>query len=82
VYFERQLWARPERMRQHKPVKAVAAARKALGLTVESEYPRLAMIRRALLAGTAPKFIRSEGNPHHLAACLEWLERALGELSR
>jgi hypothetical protein len=80
VYFERQLWLRPERMKEHKPVKAVAAARKSLGLEVEREYPRLAMIRRALLAGTAPKFLRSEGHPQHLATCLDWLERALKEL--
>ncbi|HRP61776.1 MAG TPA: aminoglycoside phosphotransferase family protein [Phycisphaerales bacterium] len=82
VYFERQLWARPERMKPHKPVKAVAAARKAMGLPVEPEYARLAMIRRALLAGTAPKFIRSEGNPAHLGACLDWIERAMNELKQ
>ncbi|UCD75168.1 MAG: aminoglycoside phosphotransferase family protein, partial [Phycisphaerales bacterium] len=50
VYLERQLWARPERMKPLKPVKAIANARKQLGLPVESDYPRLAMIRRALLA--------------------------------
>jgi hypothetical protein len=80
VYLERQLWARPERMERHKPVKAIAEARKKLGLPVESDYPRLAMLRRALLAGTAPRFIRSEGHPRHLAACLKWLETALAEL--
>lgn len=81
VYFERQLWARPERMQPVKPVRAIANARKTLGLTVEPDYPRLAMIRRALLAGTAPKFMRSEGHPRHLKACLEWLETALAELT-
>ena len=80
VYLERQLWARPERMERHKPVKAIAEARKKLGLSVESDYPRLAMLRRALLAGTAPRFIRSEGHPRHLDACLKWLETALAEL--
>jgi hypothetical protein len=80
VYLERQLWARPERMQKEKPVKAVAKARKKLGLAVEETYPRLAMIRRALLAGTAPKFIKSEGNPVHLAACLDRLEIALSDL--
>jgi hypothetical protein len=39
------------------------------------------MIRRALLAGTAPKFMRSEGHPRHLQACLNWLETALAELT-
>jgi hypothetical protein len=80
IYLERQLWARPERMAKEKPVQIVAKARKKHGLTVEEHYPRLAMIRRALLAGTAPKFIRSEGNPVHLAACLDRLEVALSEL--
>ena len=80
VYLERQLWARPERTKPHKPVKAIAEARKRLGLPVESDYPRLAMIRRALLAATAPRYILSEGHPKHLEACLRWLETALGDL--
>jgi hypothetical protein len=80
VYLERQLWARPQRLKPHKPVKALAAARKRLGLPVEPEYPRLAMIRRALLAATAPRFIKSEGHPAYLDACLERLEIALNEL--
>lgn len=80
IYLERQLWARPDRLKATKPVKAVAAARRELGLPVEDEYPRLAMVRRALLAATAPKFIRSEGNPKHLDACLAWLETAMKEL--
>ena len=80
IYLERQLWARPERTKVHKPVKLLAAARKSRGLPVEGDYPRLAMIRRALLAGTAPKFIKSEGHPAYLDACLNWLEIALNEL--
>lgn len=80
VYLERQLWARPERLRVHKPVKAIAAARKGLGLPVEGDYPRLAMIRRALLAGTAPRYLKSEGHPAYMDACLNWLEIALNEL--
>jgi hypothetical protein len=80
LYLERQLWARPERLKPVKPVKALANARRRLGLPVDQGYPRLAMIRRALLAATAPKYIRSEGNPKHMAACLTWLETALKEL--
>ena len=80
VYLERLLWARPERLKSHKPVKAIAKARKAHGLDVDKDYPRLAMIRRALLAATAPKFIKSEGSPAHLAACLNWLETSLRDL--
>lgn len=80
VYLERQLWGRPDRLKNHKPVKEIAAARKRLGLAVEPDYPRLAMIRRALLAATAPKFIKSEGHPVYLEQCLNWLEIALNEL--
>ncbi len=80
VYLERQLWARPERLHGVKPVKALAEARKKLGLPVDPGDTRLAMIRRALLAGTALKYLRSEGHPDHLAACLSRLEAALAEL--
>lgn len=82
VYLERQLWSRPERLQPARPVKAIAAARRELGLPVEPDYPALAMIRRALLAATAPRFIKSEGHPKHLAACLQWLETALAELKQ
>jgi aminoglycoside phosphotransferase (APT) family kinase protein len=81
VYFERLLWTRPELMKPHKPVKTIAAERKKLGLQVEAEDSRLAMIRRALLAGTAPSFMKTEGNPHHLAACLDRLEIAVKEVA-
>ena len=80
IYLERQLWARPQRLRAVKPVKAIADARRRRRLTVEDGYPRLAMIRRALLAATAPRFLKTEGHPKHLEACLDWLERAVVEL--
>ena len=79
-YLERQLWARPERLKRHKPVRLVAAARKRLGLPVSADDARLATIRRLLLAASAPKFLRSEGHPKHLEACLSRLERGLTEL--
>jgi len=63
-----------------KPVKAMAKARKARGLEVEARWEDLAMIRRALLAGTAPTFIRSEGHPRFFRACLQQLERSLDAL--
>ena len=47
---------------------------------LDDDYQRLAMIRRALLAGTAPRYLKTEGHPKHLQACLDWLERALVEL--
>ena len=80
VYLERQLWARPLRLKGHGPVKAIAAARRHWQLPVEHDYSRLAMIRRALLAGTALAFLQSEGDPRYLDACLGWLERAVIDL--
>lgn len=80
IYLERQLWARPERLKPHAPVREIAHARKARGLGVDDDYGRLATIRRALLAATAPKFIKSEGHPVFLGACLDRLERSLAEL--
>ncbi len=80
IYLERQLWARPERMKPKKPLRALADARKALGLEVGESYPRLAMIRRALYAASAPYFIKSEGSPRHLEACLNRLEQSLAGL--
>jgi hypothetical protein len=80
VYLERQLWAKPQRLKVHKPVREIAAARRALGLPVDDDYPRLAQIRRALLAATTPKYLKSEGDPRHLDACLDRLEKALVEL--
>ncbi len=80
VYLERQLWARPERLKRHGPVKAIAAARRRRSLPVDDDYPRLAAIRRALLAATAPSFLRSEGDPRYLEACLDRLTHALDEL--
>ncbi len=80
VYLERQLWAKPERLKPHPPVKTLARERKKLGLPVEENYSHLATIRRALLASTAPKFIRSEGHPVYLEKCLERLESSLLEL--
>jgi hypothetical protein len=80
VYLERQLWARPERLERHHPVRSLAQARKALELPVDPDYPRLASMRRALLAGTAPMYLKTEGHPKYLEACLARLEHSLTEL--
>lgn len=80
IYLERQLWAYPARLKTTKPVKAMAKSRKELGLENGENYQRLAIIRRALLAGTALRFLKSEGHPRYLEACLNWLERSLTEL--
>lgn len=81
VYLERQLWARPERMKPHRPVRALARARKRLGLPVEEGATRLASIRRLLMAATAPRYMQTEGHPLHLAACLDRMEQALSDLA-
>ena len=81
VYLERQLWARPERISgKNSPVKLMAKCRKKLKLAVDESDARLAMIKRVLLAGTAPHFLKNEGHPHYLEACLHWLERGAKEL--
>jgi hypothetical protein len=77
IYLERLLWTRPERLGQ-KPVKALAEARKRLGLE-NGDYPPLAAVRRVLLAATAPAF-RGEHHPALLAACLARLEEGLRDV--
>lgn len=77
VYLERQLWARPDRLKKKSPVKLMAKARRRLGLPVSDDDARLASIRRVLLGATAPAFMKSEGHPLHLAACLEQVEKGL-----
>ena len=80
IYLERQLWANPARLKATKPLRAMARARKELGLQNGEMYQRLAIIRRALLAGTALRFLKNEGHPRYLEACLNWLERSLADL--
>lgn len=81
IYLERQLWARPERLKAHRPVKAIADARREVGVQSPGDYNRLAALRRCLLAATAPAFLKSEGAPPYLAACLERLEASLAQVA-
>ncbi|MFO0829980.1 MAG: phosphotransferase [Phycisphaerales bacterium] len=76
IYLERLLWTRPDRL-AIKPTKALADARKHLGLE-NGDYPPLAVARRVLLAGTSPAF-RGEQGPAFLAASLAKLEEGLHE---
>ena len=50
------------------------------GLDVEDDYSDLVDVRRLMLAGTAPAFMQSEGDPRYLAACLLQLENAIDRL--
>lgn len=77
VYLERRLWARPERLTKTQPVTALAEARKSRDLPTEDNYQQLADIRRALMAATAPAFMKTEGHPRYLAACREQLADSL-----
>jgi hypothetical protein len=77
IYLERLHWTRPERIKSHKPVREIASAMRARHLHVGDDYQLLASIRRAFLAATAPRFMKTEGSPAHLHACLERLESSL-----
>ena len=77
VYLERLHWARPERLQGRNPVKLLAAARRRVGLEIGSDHPRLADIRRILLAACVPAFLRTEGVPTYVQAALGQLEDGL-----
>ncbi|MEE2906543.1 MAG: phosphotransferase [Planctomycetota bacterium] len=77
VYLERRLWARPERLAEARPVAAIAEARQSRSLPTEDNYEQLADIQRALMAATAPAFMKTEGHPRYLAACREQLADSL-----
>lgn len=80
VYLEHIYWGREQYFRGHDLVKAVSHERKTLGLKLESNWPLLANIRRALLAGAAPAYLASEGNPTHIHGSLHVLEHTLPQL--
>jgi len=80
VYLERQLWARPDRLKMTRPVKAMAQARRKHGLHNEPLSHELADIRRVLMAATSPAFLKTEGHPRHLAGALDQLEAAMTRL--
>ena len=79
VYLERQLWSRSHRLALA-PVRLMWAARKAAGLPVDEMDHVLADIRRLLMASTATAFLRTEGHPRHLEACLEQAQAAADRL--
>ncbi len=80
VYLERLFWVRPERLADRSPVKLIAKKRAERGLRNDENYLRLADIRRVLLAGSAPAFLKTEGNPLVLKANLDVLEETMGRL--
>ncbi len=80
VYLERQLWGHKTRLKASRPIHAMAAARKALGMQVNDDYIELVDVRRLLLAATAPAFMQSEGDPRYLASCLQQFQDATDRL--
>jgi aminoglycoside phosphotransferase (APT) family kinase protein len=81
VYLEHLYWAAPDRLGGRNLVKQIARERKARGLKLEPDWPAHANARRALLAASAPAYLRQEGNPRHLHAALERLEQATSQLN-
>ncbi|MDP7006027.1 MAG: aminoglycoside phosphotransferase family protein [Phycisphaerales bacterium] len=80
VYLERQLWGHKTRLKESKPIQAMAKARKQLDMRVDDDYIELVDIRRLLLAATAPSFMQSEGDPRYLASCLQQFQGAADRL--
>ncbi len=80
VYFEHLYWGHASRLADRDVVKGIGRARKAHGIHLESDWPKLAHMRRVLLAGAAPAYLRSEGQAPHLHGALQVLERSLEQL--
>lgn len=78
VYFEHLFWARGQRLRGRNLCRDIAQERKRLGLPVAPDWPRLASVRRALLALSTPTILTQDGDPHHVQACLNVLEQEVG----
>ena len=77
VYFESVFWSNPTRLHDTDVVKAIAVARKQLGIKGDPHWPRWANIRRALLATATPVQQSTRPEPAQLHAALGVLERAL-----
>jgi len=76
VYFEHLYWHAPKRLGGD-IVKQLAQQRKAYGLKGDAHWPRLAAIRRALIAAAAPAMNPAQTSPAYLHAALGVLESAL-----
>lgn len=74
VYFEHLYWGRRDRLAGRKLCKMVGQMRKTLGLTVDADWPRLAQVKRTLLAMSTPIQLHHGNDPAHLRAALAVLE--------
>lgn len=82
LYLERQFWGHAELLHGVKPVSALAKIRRERGLTTDDAYGELAMVRRVLMAASAPAFVEREGNPKYLHAALELIDQTLPQIVR
>ncbi len=80
VYFEHLYWARRAKLGGRKLCSLIARQRKALGLEVDADWPRLAGIKRALLAMSTPAMLEHDGDPLHVEAALGVLEIELARV--
>lgn len=74
VYLEHLFWSRRHRLQGRRLCSQIAHERKRLGLRVEPDWPKLASVRRALLAMTVPFTLDTDGDPHFIEAALQVLE--------
>jgi len=77
LYMERLFWGHEDRLCNIDPLSTLAATRLAIGLPADDEALALADVRRALMAASAPAFLRTESDPVYLKSALGVLERLL-----
>lgn len=75
VYFEHLFWSQSDRLGGRKLCKMIARERKRLGLKNDPNWADYAQVRRALLALATPASLDQRGDPAHLQAALEVLQR-------
>ncbi len=78
VYFEHLYWSKRDQLDGRKLCNMIAKQRKKHDLPVEKDWSKLASVQRALLAMATPAMLQHEGNPAHVAAALQVLEREVG----
>ncbi len=77
VYLEHVFWSQRERLAGHSICRLMAKHRQAHGMDVDDDWPKLAAIKRALLAMGAPARITGDGDLNHMDASLLVLEQAV-----
>jgi hypothetical protein len=78
VYLEHLFWPYPQRLGHHRLSSMIARERKRLNLPVGEDWPRLAQIKRSLLAMSVPAILEHDGDPQHADAALQVLENDVG----